>query len=70
MTPQARGIRRVIDHIDGAWVRVWRSGEIWAGAPTRHRAEIVKISLENAGYVASFDGKPATSGADILRVRL
>jgi hypothetical protein len=64
-------LRSVIQHIEGAWVRRWGTGEIWAGArlhSTKRQVSEVRDAIESAGWLCSMDGKPGTAGEDIITV--
>jgi hypothetical protein len=66
----AKEIRKVIGHIPGAWVRCWRSGEVWAGChgDSKVRSDRVREALEAAGYRCSMDGRPGSAGEFIINV--
>jgi ATP-dependent helicase YprA (DUF1998 family) len=66
----ATEIRKHVKHIEGAWIRVFRDGIIWAGSRLGpNSAQKVADALTKAGYTCSFDGKLGTSGENVITVK-
>ena len=69
--PDVARIREAIKHIEGAWVRRWKDGAIWAGVhyrKTDERAAELKAAVEGAGYRAEIFNRPGTEGHNSLDV--
>lgn len=67
---KAGAIRRFIAHVDGAWVRTWRDGEVWAGSSrkTGRAAADVRAALEAAGFGCAMLGRPGTAGEHVVNI--
>lgn len=74
---RAYDVRKAIDSLPGAWVRVYKDGQCWAGArgngyPTGETGKRLMLDakrrLEAAGYRCECNGKPGTSGEFIIEV--
>jgi len=76
MRNNARAIRKIIRHIENAWVREYSNGTIAAGAghglgpgyTSESGMREVRQALEAAGYRCEANGKPGTEGQFILDV--
>ena len=72
MKPKVKALREALKHIDGAWVRAWRDGTVWAGVHGLGEGpdgmERVATALTKAGYQVKCNGKPGTAGEYIVDV--
>lgn len=70
MTNETRKIRRAIAGIEGAWVRRYKDGTVWAGARGQGHKGMVAVvaALEAAGHRCECNGAPGTAGQFIVDV--
>jgi hypothetical protein len=78
MRKATKELRAAVQHIPGAWVRVYRDGSAWAGCRGEFvnwsvggdKMRAVKRAIEDAGFRCGLNGAPGTSGEFIIDVSL
>ena len=68
---ETKKLRAAIKHIEGAWVRNWKDGTVWAGHKNQSAiaSEKVAEALRAAGYKCRFNGEPGTAGQFVIEVK-
>lgn len=72
MRQDVKQIRKLIKHIDGAWVRKLNERDdysFWVGCKFKCDIKLIIDILTENGYQCDMTGAPGTSGANIIDVK-
>jgi len=72
--PATKAIKRLLRHIDGAWVRTWPDGATWCGVKDGHAAGYGRVrmieALNEAGVLHEPFEVPGTSGYGSTKIKM